>query len=85
MECKHVDLIMEGVKPNSEGCEECMQAGDWWVRLRMCLVCGHVGCCDSSPNGHARKHFEQSGHPAMQSFEPKQEGMRWCYVDEVPI
>ena len=85
MACEHIDLINEDIKPNSEGCEECLRDGTWWVRLRMCLVCGHVGCCDSSPNRHARSHFEETGHPLMQSFEPRQAGMRWCYIDQEPV
>ena len=85
MNCEHVNQITEGIQPNTEGCEECMRDGTWWVRLRMCLVCGHVGCCDSSPHAHARKHWQETGHPVMQSFEPKQEGLRWCFEDEVPL
>jgi uncharacterized UBP type Zn finger protein len=56
--------------------------GASWVHLRLCLTCGHVGCCDSSPNRHASNHFRDSGHPIVQSFEPG-ESWRWCYVDEV--
>lgn len=67
--------------PGSHGCEECLQTGGVWVHLRLCLACGHVGCCDSSPNRHATHHFEQSGHPVMRSFEPG-EYWAWCYEDE---
>ena len=67
-----------------EGCEECLATGDEWVHLRLCLACGHVGCCDSSKNKHATKHFHASGHPVIQSFEPG-EDWGWCYVDEVML
>jgi hypothetical protein len=69
------------VTPHSTGCEDCLRIGSTWVHLRLCLTCGHVGCCDSSPNRHARKHFHHSGHPIIQSFEPG-ENWRWCFVDE---
>ncbi|HUF37364.1 MAG TPA: UBP-type zinc finger domain-containing protein [Anaerolineales bacterium] len=85
MACEHVDQIKEDLQPNTEGCEACLRDGNWWVRLRMCLVCGHVGCCDSSPNRHARRHFEETSHPVIRSFEPNQEGMRWCFIDETPV
>jgi len=80
-ECTHLDHIRD-VEPSAAGCEECLQSGDSWVHLRLCLTCGHVGCCNSSPNQHARKHAQQSGHPLIQSFEP---GERWvyCNVDDV--
>jgi uncharacterized UBP type Zn finger protein len=78
--CTHTDQIRD-VQPGSNGCEECLKTGQRWVHLRMCLTCGHVGCCDSSPGRHARRHFEQSGHPLMQSAEPG-ESWRWCYIDE---
>jgi uncharacterized UBP type Zn finger protein len=81
-ECEHLD-IAEEKKPNTpEGCEECLQAGDRWVHLRLCLSCGHVGCCDSSKHKHATKHYFRSKHPVVRSFE-KGESWRWCYVDEV--
>ena len=64
-------------------CEECTQLGEHhWAHLRICLTCGHVGCCDSSPRRHATSHFEESGHPVMRSAEPG-EVWRWCYVHEV--
>ncbi|MBN9610709.1 MAG: UBP-type zinc finger domain-containing protein [Actinobacteria bacterium] len=63
------------------GCEECLATGSRWVRLRMCLTCGHIGCCDSSPGRHATAHYRATGHPVMRSFEPG-ETWRWCYVDE---
>jgi uncharacterized UBP type Zn finger protein len=69
------------VTPHTKGCEECLKTGDSWVHLRMCMVCGHVGCCDSSKNTHATKHFEQTQHPIARSIEPG-ESWRWCYVDQ---
>jgi uncharacterized UBP type Zn finger protein len=77
--CEHVALI-QPVEPSAEGCEECLKMGDTWVHLRMCLVCGHVGCCDNSKNKHATKHFKETGHPIIRSFEPG-ENWRYCYVD----
>ena len=64
-----------------EGCTECLPMGSTWVHLRRCLACGHIGCCDSSPNRHATGHFAQTSHPVVQSFEPA-ETWRWCYLDE---
>jgi Zn-finger in ubiquitin-hydrolases and other protein len=66
------------------GCEECLQLGSPWVHLRLCLACGHVGCCDSSPMRHARAHAYADGHAIVQSMEPG-EGWRWCYVDETYV
>ena len=79
-QCTHTDQIRDDVRPNTNGCEECLQSGDGWVHLRLCLSCGHVGCCDSSKNKHATRHFRGSGHPVVQSLEPG-EHWRWCYVD----
>ena len=78
--CKHLDQVRD-VSPSADGCEECLKLGSRWVELRLCLECGHVGCCDSSPHTHATAHFRQTGHPIMRSFEPGQ-AWRWCYVDE---
>jgi uncharacterized UBP type Zn finger protein len=78
--CTHLDQIRD-VDARTDGCEECLQSGDSWVHLRKCLVCGHVGCCDSSKNTHATKHFQGAGHTIMQSFQPG-ETWRWCYVDQ---
>jgi uncharacterized UBP type Zn finger protein len=80
MACTHLDVVRP-VVPNSRRCEECVALGDRWVHLRMCLTCGTVGCCDSSPNRHASVHFGESGHPLIRSVEPG-ESWRWCYVDE---
>jgi uncharacterized UBP type Zn finger protein len=79
--CNHVEQV-DDPEPRSEGCEECLKMGDTWVHLRRCLSCGHVGCCDSSRNKHATKHFRSTQHPVIQSFEP-QEDWVWCYVDEL--
>lgn len=80
-QCTHIDQI-KNVTPSAKGCEDCLKIGDTWVSLRMCLICGHVGCCNSSKNKHATKHFQQTKHPVMQSVTPGEE-FRWCYVDEV--
>ena len=81
--CGHIKNANENTKPNTpEGCEECLKTGDEWVHLRLCLECGHVGCCDNSKNKHATKHFHATEHPVIKSFEPG-ESWKWCYVDEV--
>src|SRR5215216_747190 len=67
--CTHLDTI-RSVEPSGDGCLECLQTGSRWVHLRRCTYCGHVGCCDSSPNKHATKHFVATRHPIVQSFEP---------------
>jgi uncharacterized UBP type Zn finger protein len=79
--CPHVDQIHD-VPPSSQGCAECLASGGTWVHLRLCLTCGHVGCCDSSPNRHATKHFHRTGHPIIKSLEPG-ENWGWCYIDEM--
>ena len=81
--CQHAGQARD-VSPNTDGCEECLKLGDDWVHLRMCRVCGHVGCCDSSKNKHATKHFHATDHPVMSSAEPG-EDWSWCYVDEMQI
>lgn len=81
--CTHLDAIRD-VTPSAQGCEDCLRDGGTWVHLRMCLSCGHVGCCNSSPNRHALAHFDATGHPIVRSFEPGEE-WRWCYVDEMPV
>jgi hypothetical protein len=80
-DCTHFHEIVtrEGT---SAGCEECLRMGDTWVHLRVCLTCGHVGCCDDSKNRHATRHFHASGHPTIRSKEPG-ETWGWCYVDRV--
>jgi uncharacterized UBP type Zn finger protein len=81
MTCTHLDQIRD-VAPRAEGCEECLAMGDTWVHLRVCLTCGHVGCCDSSKNKHATKHFHGTGHAIIQSLTPPGDNWRWCYVDQ---
>jgi uncharacterized UBP type Zn finger protein len=81
--CTHLDQI-HNVKPSAAGCEECLKTKDRWVHLRMCLTCGHVGCCDSSKNKHATKHFHATHHPIMRSIEPG-ENWRWCYADGLMV
>ncbi len=81
--CEHLRHGYPPVEPGTpEGCEECLAIGSGWVHLRMCLTCGHVGCCDSSPHQHATKHFDETKHPVVRSFESG-ESWRWCFVDEV--
>ena len=79
--CSHLDEVDPGAQPSSTGCEDCLRIGGQWVHLRMCLSCGHVGCCDSSPNKHATAHFSADGHPLVQSYEPGEDWV-WCYRDE---
>ncbi len=83
MKCSHLGEIRK-VKPSSAGCEDCLREGSQWVHLRMCLECGHVGCCDSSPRKHATGHFRATAHPVMRSVE-RGESWGWCYVDEVML
>jgi uncharacterized UBP type Zn finger protein len=79
--CSHLNQI-KLTHPSVHVCKECVDRGDTWVHLRMCLECGHVGCCDSSKNKHATRHFHSSKHPLIRSIEPG-EAWVWCYVDEL--
>jgi hypothetical protein len=81
-DCEHLEHAGNPAPRTPEGCEECLAMGDTWIHLRLCLECGHVGCCDSSKNKHATKHFHKVHHPVIRSFQPG-ENWRWCYVDEV--
>ncbi|MBA3871162.1 MAG: UBP-type zinc finger domain-containing protein [Anaerolineae bacterium] len=81
--CTHLDQIQK-VTPSAQGCEECLKMGDRWVHLRICLICGHVGCCDDSKNKHATKHFHATNHPMMQSFQPDETWI-WFYIDEIAL
>ena len=83
-ECTHMEKINPDLKPSADGCEECLQMGDSWVHLRMCLICGHVGCCDNSKNKHATQHYRTTGHALIQSYEPGETWI-WCYEDDVAI
>jgi uncharacterized UBP type Zn finger protein len=79
--CEHfVDLVP--VEPTSDVCERCVELGDRWVHLRACLGCGLIGCCDASKNRHARRHWEEEGHPVIRSMEPG-ESWRYCFADGV--
>ena len=84
MQCAHLDHVRPVSPATPEGCEECLAGGTTWVHLRMCLECGHVGCCDDSRMKHATKHFHVSSHPVMRSFQPG-EDWGWCFVDELFI
>jgi len=81
--CEHLRDGPTDAEPRTpQGCEECLRDGTRWVQLRLCLSCGHVGCCDSSPERHGTGHFRETGHPVMRSFEPG-ESWRWCFVDNL--
>ena len=80
-ECSHTGEIHK-VTPSARGCEECLKIHSRWVHLRLCRICGHVGCCDSSPHRHAPKHFHATGHPIVEGYDPP-EGWACCYVDKV--
>src|SRR5579871_5511546 len=82
--CEHIDRAahrVTKVSPSDHGCHECLATGGTWVHLRLCLTCGHVGCCDSSPHRHAARHFHETAHPVIRSYEPNE---RWafCYLDQ---
>jgi predicted ester cyclase len=79
MDCPHLAEILVS-EPTRDVCEKCVASGDTWPALRMCLTCGHVGCCDTSKNRHAHAHYEETGHPLMRSIR-MDEGWMWCYED----
>ena len=79
--CEHVQQIGD-VTPSADGCEDCLAIGDTWFHLRLCLHCGHMGCCDTSKNKHATKHWHETGHAIVRSAQPG-EVWAWCYADEV--
>jgi hypothetical protein len=81
--CTHLGEVQD-VAPSSNGCEDCLREGSRWVHLRECLVCGHVGCCDSSPRRHATAHWHETTHPLVRSFQPG-EDWGWCYGDELML
>jgi uncharacterized UBP type Zn finger protein len=81
--CGHLGQIRE-VQPSGDGCEECLEMGDEWFHLRLCRICGHVGCCDQSKNRHATKHFHRTQHEIIQSFQPDEDWM-YCYPDDAFI
>ena len=81
--CTHLDQIEVSALPESiPGCEDCLKIGARWLHLRMCTACGHIGCCDSSPNRHATAHAQRTGHLIIRSAEPGEDWF-WCYEDEV--
>lgn len=80
--CAHLEQVNFRAEGKTQGCEECEKIGSDWVHLRLCLSCGHVGCCDSSPNKHGTKHFKSTGHPVIKSYEPG-ENWKWCFIDEI--
>jgi uncharacterized UBP type Zn finger protein len=81
MTCSHAEHI-RNVTPSGAGCHECVLVRDTWLQLRMCMECGHVGCCDSSKNKHAVRHFQTTLHPIARSIEAGEE-WAWCYVDQL--
>ena len=82
IQCAHLDQIEIEPPASVAGCEDCLKIGASWVHLRLCMTCGHVGCCDSSPNRHATKHAAASQHPIVRSAEPGEDWL-YCYVDDV--
>jgi uncharacterized UBP type Zn finger protein len=82
--CTHIQEVNQNIQGNTKGCEECEKIGSDWVHLRLCLTCGHVGCCDSSPNKHATKHFHKVHHPVIKSYESG-ENWEWCFVDNIML
>jgi CPA1 family monovalent cation:H+ antiporter len=81
--CDHLAQARVAPEPKTPaGCEECLRDGTDWVHLRLCMTCGHVGCCDSSIHKHGTAHFHETDHPVMRSFEPG-EAWRWCFVDQL--
>jgi uncharacterized UBP type Zn finger protein len=85
MACTHLDSVdLTQLPEQVDGCEDCLAAGDKWFHLRICLTCGHVGCCDSSPNRHASAHAKSAEHPLIRSLEPG-EVWSWCFLDQVAM
>jgi uncharacterized UBP type Zn finger protein len=83
--CSHLhEVEVRELPAEVAGCEDCLRMGGKWLHLRICLTCGHVGCCDDSPNRHATAHFHEASHPLIRSLEPGEE-WSWCYVDEVGL
>ena len=83
--CTHIDEVTVLELPAEvDGCVDCLASGGKWLHLRICLSCGHVGCCDDSPNRHATAHHHATSHPIIRSLEPGEE-WSWCYVDEVGL
>jgi uncharacterized UBP type Zn finger protein len=83
MGCTHLERV-KITRTDQHVCEECIKTGDTWVHLRMCMICGHVGCCDSSKNKHATSHYHETEHPLIRSIEPGERWI-WCYVDQAVV
>ena len=81
--CTHADMLRE-VAPSADGCEDCLRTGGWWIHLRMCLTCGHVGCCESSPSRHASGHAREAGHPLARPLGTGETWV-WCFADDVEL
>jgi uncharacterized UBP type Zn finger protein len=83
--CAHLDHVQITQLPDSvEGCEDCLASGAAWLHLRICLECGHVGCCDDSPNRHATAHANSSEHPIIRSLQPGEDWC-WCFLDDLAM
>ena len=82
--CSHLSELSPVTPRTPQGCEECLARGGTWVHLRLCMTCGHVGCCDNSPGRHATAHYHRTHHPVIRSFQPG-EDWGWCYVDRLVI
>jgi uncharacterized UBP type Zn finger protein len=82
--CDHLEHLAPVEPHTTDGCEDCLRTGGTWVHLRLCMACGHVGCCDSSPNKHATKHNHATSHPVIASFEPGEAWM-YCYSDDLMV
>jgi uncharacterized UBP type Zn finger protein len=83
--CTHLErVLIRELPPAVEGCEDCLREGSDWLHLRICLTCGHVGCCDGSPRKHATAHYRATSHPLIRSLEPR-EDWSWCYPDEITL
>lgn len=80
--CSHLDLINPDVEPQAEVCEACVELGDSWPELRMCLTCGHMGCCEEAENQHALKHYQETGHPLVKPYKERGMNWIWCYEDK---
>lgn len=80
--CTHLDQLKDVEPVTPKGCQECLNMGDDWVSLRMCMECGHIGCCDSSKNKHASQHFHATNHPIIQIYDADEDWL-WCYIDKV--
>lgn len=82
--CEHFQSLVETVEPSSTVCDQCVAIDSSWVHLRSCLTCGQVGCCDYSPNRHARMHWEETGHALIRSIEPG-ESWQYCFQDHFVV